>query len=106
MKRILVAICMILIQCSLCAQKVSLFDELDPIYPDTEISKEIDHVILHAPKGGILSVNILFNELEKRDIISIKHNLEGLFNKTKISRLLDVPVEENTGLDQTHGKLF
>lgn len=99
MKKIFVIVCIVLIQCSVCAQKVSLFDELDPIYPDTEIKKEIDYVLLDAPRGGVLSVNVLLNKLEKRDIISIKHNLEGFFDKTKISRLLDVPVEENTGLE-------
>ena len=99
MKKKLILICVILIQSAIYAQKISLFDELDPIYPDTQISKEIDHIILHAPKGGVLSVNILLNELEQKDIITINHNLSGFFNKTNITRLLDVPVEENTGLD-------
>jgi len=99
MKNKLLLLCIVSIQYSFYAQKVSLYDELTPIYSDTQITNELEHIVLHTAKGGVLSVNILLNELEKRDFLSVKHNLDGLFNKTKITRLLDVPVEENTGLD-------
>ncbi|MDO5977418.1 DUF4091 domain-containing protein [Flavivirga spongiicola] len=99
MKKTLVVISLILVQYSVYAQKISLFDELAPLYPDTKIIEEVNHITLHAPKGGVLSVNILLNKLEEKDIIKINHNLEGLFYKVKTCRLLDVPVEENTGLD-------
>lgn len=97
MKKVLVVL--LLMRFSIDAQEVSLFDELAPIYPDTKIEKAIDKITLHAPKGGVLSINILLNDLDQKDFLEINHNLKGLFVNVETTRLLDVPVEENTGLD-------
>ena len=97
MKKVLIIL--VLLHCSVQAQKVSLFDELAPIYPDSRIEKEIEEITLHAPRGGVLSVNILLNDLDKKELLQINHNLNGLFSNVATTRLLDVPVEENTGLD-------
>lgn len=83
----------------LLAQKVSLFDELIPLYPDTPIKKEAKHIRLHAAKGTILSINILIRDTHQKNLIDIQHNFSGLFRNVEIYKLIDVPVEENTGLD-------
>ncbi|RLD74718.1 MAG: hypothetical protein DRJ07_19425, partial [Bacteroidetes bacterium] len=90
---------LLLVQTNIFGQKVSLYDELSPLYPDTEINKPTSHMELHTAKGGILSVNLLINNLDKKDILDIKNNLSGFFTKVETYRLIDVPLEENTGLD-------
>lgn len=80
-------------------QNASLFDELSPLYPDSQIQSGRDSLEFHVPKGGQISVNVLINELVEKDILQIDSKLMSAFANVKISRLLDVPVEENTGLD-------
>lgn len=81
------------------AQKISLFDELAPLYPDTEIGQEVTAMTLHAPRGGVLGVNLLLKSEGNHDILKLKHNFGTLFEEVATYQLIDVPVEENTGLD-------
>ena len=100
MKKLTTLIALLLVFSNIClAQKISLFDELLPLYPDTKINVSKDSIVLHMARGSVAGINLLLKELSDKDKINIHHNLDEFFTCVKFFELLDVPVEENTGLD-------
>jgi len=79
--------------------KLSVFDELEPIYDDMYIIKEDTVIELDCPKNSIAAFHIVLKNLSNNNIIQIQEETSGLSMDFNLFRLLHVPVEENTGLD-------
>jgi len=80
--------------------RITLSDELAPLYPDTKIGKPVTSYQVDAARGTIASVHILINGLTTNRELNIrvkeKSTKEPVY---QVYRLIDVPVTENTGLD-------
>ncbi|OFY53482.1 MAG: hypothetical protein A2X22_02205 [Bacteroidetes bacterium GWF2_49_14] len=80
--------------------KVTLSDELAPLYPDSRIEKAVLGYSVDAARGTIASVHLLFNGLKPGDELSFRITGAKVSEPAaKWYRLIDVPVAENTGLD-------
>ena len=79
---------------------IGLFDELAPLYPDSSVADGGSSLRLDAPRGVPVAVHVLVQGLESGVPCSFAvrpANTVGV--EVRWSRLIDVPVEENTGLD-------
>ncbi len=93
------ALCAWLVLCvtSTSAQSVALFDELAPLYPDSDPAEGAPEITLHVPRGSSASVHVLLTGLaEGAPIDALAPDSPAA---PAIARLRDVPVEENTGLE-------
>ncbi len=80
--------------------KVTLYDELAAIYPDTKITTPVMRFSVDAARGTIASVHLLFNGLKPGNELSFRvFGSGGKAPESTWYRLVDVPVAENTGLD-------
>ncbi len=79
--------------------KLSIFDELEPLYPDTEISNEDTLITLHVAKNSIAGFHLLVKNLGKTDILRIYPKTDREIGNCEIFHLIDVPVEINTGIE-------
>ena len=80
--------------------RFGLFDELEPLYPDSNLNlPQHDHTISTA-RGTTGAVHLLMSGLPSNQTLDMTVSLNGKpANKAAWYRLIDVPVEENTGLD-------
>lgn len=70
------------------------FDELTPLYPDSQVADGEREASLHVPLGSPAGVHLLVKGLPRGAAIKLEDVPGGTW-----SQLIDVPVEENTGLD-------
>jgi len=77
-----------------------LVDPLDAIYPDTnELSDYSSKWKANFPQGAAPNVHVLI-KIPKDKNFTISASKDGIVLNNKVwSRLIDVPVEQNTGLD-------
>lgn len=80
------------------AENLTLVDELDSLYPDSHINKELLEYSLDVPKESLTGVTVFMNGLPGKDMIRLKENKDNQLKVSSFYRLIDVPVEENTGL--------
>ncbi len=80
--------------------KFWLIDPLEPVYPDSnQTGNYSNNYTLHFAKGGVADVHVLL-KLPLQQSFTITATLQGKPLPINCwSELLDVPVEENTGLD-------
>ncbi|MEE2912380.1 MAG: DUF4091 domain-containing protein [Planctomycetota bacterium] len=72
---------------------IVLFDELTPLYPDTDVVDGSSTFKLAATRGTIAGVHMIVTDLQADQAISLLSDTGGQWYQ-----LLPVPVEENTGL--------
>lgn len=75
-----------------------LFDELTPLYPDTDPSTGVDRYEIAGANGAYVGVHICVDGLTPGYPVNLK--VEGPHRAYKLFSLLPVPVEVNTGADQ------
>ena len=75
--------------------KASLFDELEPIYPDTDVNDGKSEYSVSAVNGTYAGVHIMLRGLEPG--IPVSAEITGSHRSFKLFELLAVPVEVNTG---------
>ena len=81
----------------LIAQDVGFSSILDAVYPDENSLKFHKTYIANTPKNTTYNINIVIYSKSKS---KIKFNyVSNSFNEIVFSEVLDVPVEQNTGLD-------
>jgi len=82
------------------AFKVSIFDELAPIYPDSRIDIAVTSYAVDVCRGSIAGVNILMTDLIPME--PVRFALAGNKIPDKLHAnwylMIDVPVTENTGI--------
>lgn len=79
---------------------LKLVDTLEPLFPDSNNTQRFDHRYeAHFPSGTVADVHVLLT-LQPGESFTIAANLNGTHLPVSCwSELLDVPVEQNTGLD-------
>ena len=90
---------LLLISHAICAQ-LWLADPLDPIYPDiNELGDYSSKWKVDYPQGAPANVHVLI-KIPKDKNFTVSASKDGNVLNNKVwSRLIDVPVEQNTGLD-------
>ena len=78
--------------------QVAFFDELAPLYPDSSVGGGTSTVELDAPRGVPIGVHLLVTGLEVGRPVRLSADADTQ-RPSLWSRLIAVPVEENTGLD-------
>ena len=94
----LAALLVLLAGCGTGNFHVTLSDELEPLYPDSQVDSVISEITLDAARGTIASVHLLITGLEPGSDLSLSVKGKAAGPVTWY-RLIDVPVTENTGLD-------
>jgi len=87
--------------CSLPAsgQQAALFDELTELYPDTSPTSGVERMICHTARGVPAGVNALVSGLPAGALVRCSLVENGVpITVARTYRLIDVPVEQNTGL--------
>lgn len=81
--------------------KVSLYDELAALYPDTRIKEPVPLYTLYAARGTTAAVHLLFTGLKAGEEVQfeVSRNIRKPVPNALWFRMIDVPVTENTGLD-------
>ena len=84
---------------SLSGMQAGLFDELEELYPDSSAADGSRAIELHAARGTYAGVHVLVTDLVPGEALdfTFEHADRSLGAPTWY-RLIDVPVEENTGL--------
>lgn len=77
------------------AFSASLFDELEPCYPDTDVSTGVKSYSVAGANQTYAGVNILLSGLTPGIPISV--DVKGEHTAFKLFKMLPVPVEVNTG---------
>ena len=85
--------------------KVSFVDELEDLFIDSKIPERAEtEFISDVPRGSIAGVHILLNDLKKDEILTFSAVHSGKPSlRVKWYRLIDVPVEKNSGLKERLG---
>ncbi|MQY78446.1 MAG: DUF4091 domain-containing protein [Bacteroidetes bacterium] len=85
--------------------KVSFVDELEDLFIDSKIpGRAKTKFIADVPRGSIAGVHILLNGLTENQILDFSVRLNGhLVSSAKWYRLVDIPVEMNSGLEKRLG---
>ena len=79
---------------------VKMYDELVELYPDTVFHQGSDTLMVDAARGSYAGVHLLLTGLNLGAIIHSKVLQSGrAVREASWYRMIDVPVEENTGLD-------
>ena len=80
---------------------VAIVDELEAIYPDSNINASDTLLIIDIPKGSFAAAHLLLSTSDTGKIIrfKVKGIPAGYEQSPSWYRLLEVPVSENTGLD-------
>jgi hypothetical protein len=83
------------------AFKATMFDELAPIYTDSQIEEEVLTYSVDVCKGSTAGVSILLTGMIPGEAIRFAVRAKGMLDKfyTRWYFMIDVPVDENTGLD-------
>ena len=79
------------------AQDVGFSNILDEVYPDKNNLKFYKNYSIDSPKNTIYNINLVVKS-ELNSVIKVDYKSDS-FNKIIFSEVLDVPVEQNTGLD-------
>ena len=79
------------------AQDVGFSNILDAVYPDRNNLKFYKNYSIDSPKNTIYNINLVVKS-ELNSVIKVDYKSDS-FNKIIFSEVLDVPVEQNTGLD-------
>lgn len=85
--------------------KVSFVDELEDLFIDSKIpERAVTEFISDVPRGSIAGVHILLNDLKKDEMLTFSVEYSGKPASTaKWYRIIDVPVEKNSGLKERLG---
>ncbi|MCW5942939.1 MAG: DUF4091 domain-containing protein [Fimbriimonadaceae bacterium] len=76
-------------------------DELAPLYPDSAVDSVAPLTTLDAARGTIAGFHVLATGLEPDKAISVRASVDGRRPAgLRLYRLIDVPVERNTGLGE------
>lgn len=75
--------------------RAALFDELTPIYPDTDVRTGEDALTVSGANGTYVGVHIALSGLTPG--IPVTFSVEGPHRAYKLFELIPVPVEVNTG---------
>jgi hypothetical protein len=79
--------------------RAGLFDELVELYPDDDPRDGLQSLSLHTARGVPLGVHVLVDGLEVGGAVTLRVSRDGSpLRDARWCRLIDVPVEENTGL--------
>ena len=78
--------------------EVAFFDELAPLYPDSTVGDGVASIELDAPRGVPIGVHLLATGLDAGTPMRLSATSDARL-PVAWSRLIAVPVEENTGLD-------
>ena len=91
---------MLVLTASSPAQEAALFDELAAVYPDTKVSDGADEYAGDTPRGVPAGVHVLVTGLKSGQPVAWSIVQDGATEQpaTNVYRLVDVPVEQNTGL--------
>jgi len=75
-------------------------DSLENLYPDSSVTEPAcRRMQLDVPRGGIAAVHVLLNDVEPHETLRLSATENGRRPRgARWFRLVDVPVEENTGL--------
>ncbi len=87
--------------CSLPAsgQQAALFDELTELYPDTSPAAGVERMVSHTARGVPAGVHALVSGLPAGALVRCSLVENGVpVTVARTYRLIDVPVEQNTGL--------
>ena len=79
------------------AQDVGFSNILDEVYPDKNNLKFYKNYSIDSPKNTIYNINLVV-KCELNSVIKVDYKSDS-FNEIIFSEVLDVPVEQNTGLD-------
>tara|TARA_B100001093_G_scaffold99950_1_gene92003 strand:+ start:1752 stop:3392 length:1641 start_codon:yes stop_codon:yes gene_type:complete len=79
------------------AQDVGFSNILDDVYPDKNNLKFYKNYSIDSPKNTIYNINLVV-KCELNSVIEVDYKSDS-FNEIIFSEVLDVPVEQNTGLD-------
>ena len=79
------------------AQDVGFSNILEAVYPDKNNLKFYKNYSIDSPKNTIYNINLVVKS-ELNSVIKVDYKSDS-FNKIIFSEVLDVPVEQNTGLD-------
>ncbi len=81
----------------LISQDAGFSNILDAVYPDKNTLKFFKNYSIDSPKNTTYNINIVVKS-ELNSVIKLDYESDS-FNKIIFSEVLDVPVEQNTGLD-------
>jgi hypothetical protein len=73
--------------------EVGLFDELTPLYPDSNIKHEMKTFAIDSPRNTHAALHLLVQGLELGTPLELASSADGAWYQ-----LVPVPVEENTGI--------
>jgi hypothetical protein len=77
----------------------ALFDELEEIYPDSDVASGRPEITLHSARGVPVAVHVLVSGAEAGGELGFGVTAGGKpVPQARWCRMIDVPVEENTGL--------
>ena len=80
------------------AQTAALFDELTELYPDTDTASGAQVIEMDAARGVPVGVHVLVTGLEPDAEVEWRLARDGRrVKRASAFRLIDVPVEQNTG---------
>ena len=79
------------------AQDVGFSNILEAVYPDKNNLKFYKNYSIDSPKNTIYNINLVVKS-ELKSVIKVDYKSDS-FNKIIFSEVLDVPIEQNTGLD-------
>jgi hypothetical protein len=81
--------------------KVTLIDELTPVYPDTKIDKPVTRHTVDVCRGTLAGVTVFMTDIVPGEAVRFTVNAKKMLDKfyTNWYFMIDVPVKENTGLD-------
>lgn len=77
------------------SQQLATFDELVPLYPDTEVKEDKLTFSSHSLKGGKAVLHVLMKRLKSNGQVSVKLSSDEI----EAAKLLPVSVSQNTGLN-------
>jgi len=85
--------------------KVSFVDELEDLFIDSKVPDRAEtEFIADVPRGSIAGVHILLNDLKKDETLTLSVKYSGKpVSIAKWYRIIDVPVERNSGLKERLG---
>jgi hypothetical protein len=85
---------------------VGLIDEVQELYPDTQLDHPVKRITVHAARNTRASVHVMITGLQGTETIRFSESDASGRQTSGILwyRLIDVPVTENTGLDRNTEK--
>ncbi|HVP10272.1 MAG TPA: glycoside hydrolase domain-containing protein [Phycisphaerae bacterium] len=101
--RFLAALFVVVLTCTMqvaAAEKAALFDELAVLFSDSKSETGMERVAADSPRGVPAGIHVLVDGLPSGATVRWRLALNGeLVAEARVFRLIDVPVEQNTGLE-------